>query len=111
VLSTIPAPVKGGIEIVLFGMIAAVGIRTLAESDTDMSEFRNILIVALIVVLGIGISAIGGITVQFTSDFSMNFSGLFIATVVGVVLNAIIPQVKPKEAAQNKLTEEKPKAE
>ena len=40
----------------------------------------------------------------------MNFSGLFIATVVGVVLNAIIPQVKPK-AAQNKLTEEKPKAE
>lgn len=94
ILQTIPGPVKGGIELVLFGMIAAIGIRTLTSSKTDMTEFRNIIIVSLIIVLGIGISAIGGITINFSATFSLNFSGLFIATIVGVLLNLIMPKVK-----------------
>lgn len=96
ILQTIPGPVKGGIELVLFGMIAAIGIRTLANSDTDMTEFRNIIIVSLIVVLGIGISAIGGIDIAFTPNFTLNLSGLFVATVVGVVINLVMPKVKGK---------------
>jgi uracil permease len=110
VLQTIPGPVKGGIELVLFGMIAAIGIRTLAESDTDMSEFRNIIVVSLILVLGIGISIIGGININFTQNFSLNLSGLFIATVVGVVLNAIMPNV-PKKSDKIGEVEKTEKAE
>lgn len=102
ILETIPAPVKGGIEIVLFGMIAAIGIRTLSTSDTDMTEFRNIIIVALILVLGIGISVIGGIDIAFSSNFSLNLSGLFVATVVGVLANLILPKVKKDTKSQEK---------
>lgn len=107
ILQTIPGPVKGGIELVLFGMIAAIGIRTLANSDTDMTEFRNIIIVSLIVVLGIGVSAIDGINIVFSPNFTLNLSGLFIATVVGVLLNLIIPKVKGK--TENEAEEKEPK--
>jgi len=100
ILQTIPAPVKGGIELVLFGMIAAIGIRTLAESKTDMSNFRNVIVVALILVLGIGISVIGGIAIKFSDSFTLNLSGLFIATVIGVVANAIMPAAPDKDEAK-----------
>lgn len=96
-LQTIPDPVKGGIELVLFGMIAAIGLRTLAESKTDMTEYRNVLVVSLILVLGIGISVIGGINLNFSATFSLNLSGLFVATVVGVTLNAVLPKVTDKK--------------
>lgn len=89
VLQTIPDPVKGGVEIILFGMIASIGIRTLAESDLDFTNSRNLIIVSLILVLGLGISAIGGITIG-----SLNISGLFVATVVGVLANAVLPSDK-----------------
>ncbi len=90
VLQTIPNPVKGGVEIVLFGMIAAIGIRTLAESKLDFTHSRNLLIVALILVLGLGIGAMGGIPV-IIGEVSLNISGLFVAVVVGVIANAILP--------------------
>lgn len=95
ILQTIPAPVKGGVELMLFGMIAAIGMRTLMESKTDMKEFRNIIVVSLILVLGIGISVIGGININFP-DFTLNLSGLFIATVVGVLVNLVLPKVDDK---------------
>lgn len=109
ILQTIPAPVKGGIELVLFGMISAIGIRTLAESKTDMSNFRNIIVVALILVLGIGISVIGGISIKFSDSFTLNLSGLFIATVIGVIANAIMPAAPDKDEVQaaKEATEEK----
>lgn len=87
VLETIPTPVKGGVEIVLYGMISAIGIRTLAESKTDMSNFRNVVIVALILVLGLGV---GSIDIPLGNSNSLSLSGLFIATVVGVIANAIL---------------------
>lgn len=97
VLETIPAPVKGGVEIVLYGMISAIGIRALVDARVDMSDFRNIVVVALIVVLGIGISAIGGIDIRFSETFTMNLSGLFIAMIVGVVVNLVLPKKTVKE--------------
>lgn len=97
ILQTIPGPVKGGIELVLFGMIAAIGMRTLAESKTDMSEFRNVIVVSLILVLGIGISIIGGVAIKFTDTFTLNLSGLFVATIVGVIVNLILPVTPKKE--------------
>ena len=85
ILLCIPNAVKGGMSVVLFGMIAAVGMRTLTEAQLDFSHSRNLLITALILVFGLGMSA--GITIG-----NFTISGLFIAVVVGVVANKILPQ-------------------
>ncbi len=92
ILQTIPDPVKGGVEIILFGMIAAVGIRSLAESNLDFTHSRNLTIVGLILVLGLGFANLGGINLQF-GDYTLNISGLFIAVVVGVIMNLILPDL------------------
>ena len=91
VLQTIPGPVKGGVEVMLFGMIAAVGIRSLAEADLDFTHSRNLTIVGLILVFGLGFAQMGGLTLNFDS-FSLNISGLFIAVVIGVLMNLILPK-------------------
>lgn len=83
-LQTIPVPVMGGISIILFGMIASVGVRTLVEAEIDFSHSRNLLIASLIFVLGI---AIDNVVVWRT----VSLSGLAIAAVIGVVLNKILP--------------------
>ncbi|MBC3515865.1 uracil-xanthine permease [Neobittarella massiliensis] len=85
VLASIPDPVKGGMSIMLFGMIAAVGLRTIAEAQLDFSHSRNLITVGLILVFGLGMSA--GIQI---GEFTV--SGLFIAVVVGVLANKILPQ-------------------
>lgn len=98
VLETIPGPVMGGVGLILYGMIAAIGIRTLAEADLDFTHSRNLMIVALILVLGIGItiasyngSSPAGIAVNF-GNVTFNFSGLFIAVIAGVITNLILPR-------------------
>lgn len=85
ILQTIPAPVMGGISVILFGMIASVGMRTLIEAHLDFSHSRNLIISSLILVLGIGID---NIVVWRT----VSLSGLAIAAFVGVVLNKIFPE-------------------
>lgn len=90
-LQTIPSPVKGGVEIMLFGMIAAIGVRTLAEANLDFTNSRNLIIVALILVFGLGIGTLGGIVVPIAQT-TVTLSGLFIAVVVGVLANALLPK-------------------
>lgn len=97
ILQTIPGPVKGGVEIMLFGMIAAVGIRSLLDAKLDFTHSRNLTIVGLILVFGLGFAQLGGITVHFAS-FSLNISGLFIAVVIGVIMNLILPEGPDKAA-------------
>lgn len=92
ILQTIPDPVKGGVEIMLFGMIAAIGIRSLAESNLDFTHSRNLTIVGLILVFGLGLTSLGGINISF-GDFSLNISGLFIAVIIGVIMNIILPDI------------------
>lgn len=91
VLQTIPGPVKGGVELMLFGMIASIGIRSLAEANLDFTRSRNLAIVALILVSGLGIYMIGGIPIAI-GGIAVNISGLFVATVLGVALNLILPE-------------------
>ncbi len=82
---TIPGPVMGGISIVLFGMIASVGLRILINAKLDFSHSRNLLIAAVILVMGIGIDNLpiyGDITI----------SGLAIAAIVGVIMNKALPE-------------------
>ncbi len=90
-LQTIPGPVKGGVELVIFGMIASIGIRSLAEANLDFTNSRNLIIVALILTLGLGIDVIGGIPLVL-GTVSIRFSGLFVATLVGIILNTILPE-------------------
>lgn len=85
ILQTIPTPVMGGVSIILFGMIAAVGARTIVEAKLDFTNSRNLVIASLIFVLGIAIDNIavyGAISV----------SGLAIAALVGIVLHKILPE-------------------
>lgn len=95
-LQTIPTPVRGGVEIILYGMISAIGLRTLAASKVDMLKTRNLLVAALILVTGVGIIVAttgNGLTLTI-GKYSMNISGVFIATIIGVVANLILPKVK-----------------
>lgn len=102
-LQTIPAPVKGGIELVLFGMIAAIGIRLICEAKLDMTDSRNLTIMAGTLCVGIGIGAVqdGVIPIVFSPSFKLSLSGLFVATVVGVLMNLLIPAKKKVTAAPN----------
>ena len=88
VISAMPASVIGGVSLVLYGMISAVGVRNIVENRVDFTQSRNVLIAALIMVLAIGIKygANDSLSIGFTS-----LSGLAVAAIVGIVLNAILP--------------------
>ena len=87
-LSAMPASTIGGVSLVLYGMISAVGVRNLVENRVDLTESRNVIITALILVLAIGIKygANDAISIGFTS-----LSGLAVAALVGIILNAVLP--------------------
>ena len=95
VLSTIPAPVMGGVSIILFGMIASVGLRMLVENQVDFTRSYNLVIAAVMLVIGLGLP--NGI-----SFGSFNISGTAIAAVLGVALAKILPQkdAEEREAAK-----------
>jgi uracil permease len=80
---TIPSPVSGGILIIFFGALVVVGINCLKKTATELTDLRNLLIVALILVFGIG-----GITF---SAGAFTLKGVGLATIVGVILNLILP--------------------
>lgn len=88
-LQTIPVPVMGGIMILLFGSIAVVGLNTLVKSGDDLTAPRNLSIVALILVCGIGGMHIGG------SQFSLE--GVSLCAILGIVLNLVLPKAQPQE--------------
>lgn len=84
-ITSIPSPVTGGISIVLYGMISAVGVRILINSRLNFGNSRNLLVAAIILVLGIGCDSIpvyGAVT----------YSGLALAAVVGIILAFILPE-------------------
>ena len=84
-LQTIPLPVMGGVSVILFGMIASVGVRTVVDARLDFSNSRNLIIASIIFVLGI---AVDNIVIWQT----VSVSGLALAAFAGVVLNKILPQ-------------------
>ena len=88
-LKTIPQGVLGGIMLLLFGTIASVGIKTLVDSKTDFSVTRNQIIVSIVLTVGIGGAII--------SWGSFSLSGIGLASVVGVILNLILPDKKTEE--------------
>ena len=90
VINTIPSGIVGGISFVLYGMISAIGVRNVVENKVDFTNSRNLIIAAVILVCALGFDSVGGIT--FTvAGMAVNLSGLAIAAIAGIVLNAILP--------------------
>ena len=91
-IGTIPAATIGGVSFVLYGMISAVGVRNLVESQVDLGKSRNMLIAAIILVLTLGISFSKAGAIKFAvGGVSFALSGLAIGALAGIVLNAILP--------------------
>ena len=88
-ISTIPLGVIGGISIILFGMIAAVGFRIMVENKVDFKDSRNLIIVATIMVFGLG-----GAMFEI---FEIQLGGVGLAAIIGVILNKAIPAPKEKK--------------
>lgn len=93
VIQTIPTPVLGGICTLLYGLIASSGLRTLVDAGVDYQEKRNLTISSVIMVIGIG----GGVLKFMIKDFNFSLGGVALATVVGILLNLIIPKNKSGE--------------
>ena len=89
-VNSIPTAIVGGVSFVLYGMISAVGVRNVVENKVDLTKSRNLIIAAVIFVSGLGFSSTGGIT--FTvGGADITLTGLAIAALCGVILNAILP--------------------
>ena len=89
-----PTATMGGVSLVLYGMISAVGVRNVVENQVDFTKSRNVLIAAMILVLAIGLKygtgSVGGVTFM-VGNVNIMLSGLAIAALVGIAMNAILP--------------------
>lgn len=86
-ITAMPTATIGGVSLILYGMISAVGVRNVVENKVNFSNSRNVIIAALILVLAIGINySVGSINIGIVS-----LSGLAVASLVGIALNAILP--------------------
>lgn len=92
VIQAMPSATIGGISLVLYGMISAVGVRNVVENQVDFTKSRNVLIAALILVLAIGVdnSAIGAIVFTI-GKVTISLSGIAVGALTGILLNAILP--------------------
>lgn len=107
-VTLMPEATMGGISLILYGMISAVGVRNIAENRVDLTKSRNIIIAALILVLAIGIKfGTAAQAIVFNAgQISISLSGLAVAAVIGIFLNAVLPgkdyefETDPAEKAQ-----------
>ena len=85
-----PGATLGGVSLILYGMISAVGVRNVVENRVDFSKSRNTIIAALILVLSIGINYTGSIAFTI-GEITISLSGLAVGSLVGIILNAVLP--------------------
>lgn len=90
-INSIPTAIIGGISFILYGMISAVGVRNMVENKIDLTKSRNLIVVAVMFVSGLGFSSVGGISLMI-GGMTITLTGLAIAAILGVVLNAILPE-------------------
>lgn len=92
IISAIPTATCGGVSLVLYGMISAVGVRNIVENKIDFAESRNVIIAAMILVLSIGIAYSSNGCLAFTiGNITISLTGLAVGVLVGIILNAILP--------------------
>lgn len=93
-VSAMPKATLGGVSLILYGMISAVGVRNIVENRVDFSKSRNVIIAALILVLAVGIKYGTGAAESITfalGGLSISLSGIATAAIVGIILNAVLP--------------------
>ncbi len=88
IIGSMPASIVGGISFILYGMISAIGVRNVVENKVDFTKSRNLIIAGVILVCGLGFS--GGITFS-VGGADITLTGLAIAAIAGIILNAILP--------------------
>ena len=88
IIGSMPSAIIGGVSIMLYGMISAIGVRNVVENQVDFTKSRNLVIAAVILVCGLGFSS--GLTFN-VGGTSITLTGLAIAAIAGIILNAILP--------------------
>ena len=87
-----PAATIGGVSLILYGMISAVGVRNVVENQVDFAKSRNVIIAAVIMSLALGINFSNAGAIVFTvGQVTISLSGLAVASLVGILLNAVLP--------------------
>jgi len=89
-IHSIPSAIIGGVSFILYGMISAVGVRNVVENRVDFTKSRNLIIAAVILVSGLGFNSYGGLTFK-VAGADVTLTGLAIAAILGILLNAILP--------------------
>ena len=87
-IQTIPAPVMGGVLILLFGLIAGNGLKVMVDARVNLSSMRNLIVVSTMLVIGLGQAKI------LLNDASA-LTGMALAAIIGVILNLVLPEEKP----------------
>lgn len=104
-ITAMPTATVGGVSIILYGMISAVGVRNMVENHTDFQKSRNVIVAAVILGLALGINFSGALGADITTagnnatgaisfmigDMKIALSGLAVASIIGIILNAILP--------------------
>ena len=91
-VSCMPAATIGGVSLILYGMISAVGVRNIVENQVDFTKSRNVIIAAMIMSLSLGIAFSKAGAISFmVGGITISLSGLAVASLVGILLNAILP--------------------
>ena len=85
-----PAATMGGVSLVLYGMISSVGVRNVVENQVDFTKTRNVLIAAMIMGLAVGVTYAGAIVIP-VGGVNISLSGLAVAALVGIFMNAVLP--------------------
>lgn len=92
VIQAMPTATVGGISLILYGMISAVGVRNMVENQVDFAKSRNVIIAALILVLSIGINySTAGAIIFRVFGITISLSGLAVGALTGIILNAVLP--------------------
>lgn len=91
-IAAMPTGTIGGVSLILYGMISAIGVRNLVENQVDLSKSRNVIVASLILSLALGITFSSAGAIKFSiGGINLSFSGLAVAAIVGIIVNAILP--------------------
>ena len=104
-VSTIPSPVLGGVSLLLYGFIAVNGLKVLIKNQTNFEDPKNVVVASSMLVLGLG----GAVISIVSGDLSLTISGMSLASVVGIILNLVLPNEKTEENKEAKEIKEEKK--
>lgn len=98
-VSTIPNAVLGGVSLLLYGFIAVNGLKVLIKNQVNFEDSKNVIVASSMLVLGLGGAAISIVS----GDLSLTISGMSLASIVGILLNLLLPSDKEEVATQIKV--------